>query len=176
MENQERDLLQEVIETKLNTALNATTDEVKEQAFKDAMQAVDRGNERQKSYDSYVEQQNKLDLENNKLELDKEKLELEKAKFDYTKMLDERESRKLELEIEKFEFEKEKSKKEAAAKKDDNKRTIIIKAIELGVPIVTIFVKFILDRKNVKLIANFEQDNTWTTTPGRSLSKKLFDK
>ena len=161
MDENNKDLLREVVENRLTKALNGT-DEEKEIAFKDAMQAVDRLDARQKAYDAYEDQTAKVNLEQQKIDLEKEKIA--------------REDEKMSLEREKLEFEKTRLEQETVTKTKDRKINIILKSVEIGVPILLLGVKFILDRANMKLIGNFEKDYTWTTTPGKVLSKRLFDK
>jgi len=78
-------------------------------------------------------EQEKIELEQAKLELDKEKLELDITK---SKLSQENDSNKIELDknkfdldIEKFNFEKKKSKKEKIF-------NIIIKGLEVGLPLL----------------------------------------
>lgn len=174
MDETKQDLLMEVIEDRLSKSLNGAEDEKKE-AFKEAMAAVDRGNERQKTNDAYSENVSRNELEQSKFEFDQRKFELERERFDFDKEKFELESQKLTLENEKFEFEKEKNATEAETKKTDRKFNIIIKAAEITAPIVVLVVKFLFDRKNMKDVANFEKDYTWTTTPGRVFSKNIFN-
>lgn len=71
------------------------------------------------------------------------------------------------IEEQKAQFEKEKFE----ASKAEQKRNRIIKAIEIGVPVVLTGLNFAINVYFMKTLVNYEETRNWTNTPGKSLGK-----
>ena len=150
MDNDNRGLLTEVIAKNLNCTLNAEQGSEEEKtAFKHAMEAIDRENRMSKDDDAYRESTSKLDAEKERIQLEKERIQLEK---------------------EKIEFEKQHRISEDEFKRKEAKKAWMFRAIEIGViyaasPLLDSAIK----KGFAKMCMVWERDNTFTTTPGRSI-------
>ena len=138
MEN--KDLLEQVIEDRLNTSLDNEVDEkVRSQAHKEAMEAIDRQIQLKKLESSDEEQTIKAGFEKDKIDLEKDKIDLEKTKF---------------------ELEKTEKKSNRIIK------IVEIAAIPVGLFVADCLFK----RYYMRQVCNFEKDYSFTTTPGKGIS------
>ena len=144
MDDNNRQLLSEVVQKKLNQALNCSADDENyNQVFKDAMVAVDKQLELDKIDTSYQEHWEKLDVEKAKFEAEKERFEAEKAEH-----------------IRKEEFEKEEAIKS---------RYVQIGIFAAGL-IITPIAEYIVKGALASKIGKIEQFETYTSSAGRSIS------
>lgn len=150
MDNDNRGLLTEVIAKNLNCTLNAEQGSEEEKtAFRHAMEAIDRESRLSKDDDTFSESTSKLDAEREKIQLEKERIQLEK---------------------EKIEFEKQHRIKEDEFKRKEARNTWIFRAIEIGVIYAAApLLDSTLKKGFAKMCMVWERDNTFTSTPGRSI-------
>lgn len=175
MDNTNRDLLTSVITKNLESVISATewSDDEKI-AFKQAMEAIDRQNRISDADDAYRERTDKLELENKKLEIEKQKMEMEKL---YKSKDEELNSQRIELEKQKIEIEKQRMEVERLnrIREDDFRRQESRKAwIYRGIEIVAIYafapmLESTIKNKFAKICMLWETENTFTSTPGRSV-------
>lgn len=79
MNEENRQLLADVINDRLNTALNGENEDERSVAFKNAMEAIDRSTNLAKQDDAFQEHEEKLAHEKAKLEQEKEKIAQERV-------------------------------------------------------------------------------------------------
>ena len=165
MNESNRELLEQVVEKRLNEVLDTDlgTDEEK-LAFKEAMEAIDRGISLRKLDDSYYDESEKRRLEQEKLEASKsEKNALaafEEKKFDFS--VKEQTARR--------EMDKEKQTNDEEYRKKESKRNFWIRVGEIAViAFVAPGIQHVSKKAFAKMICNFEKDYTFTTSAGRSL-------
>ena len=158
MNETNRELLDQVINQNLSNALNA--DEGSEEAkayFRQAMDAIDRQINLNKVDCAYQESYDKLEAEKSRIdEIEKEKIAIEKQK--------------LEIENEKSEIDKQNREQDEKFKAEEARNNLILRGVEIacGV-IVTPIISYALNRGLSKVIMRWEEGNTFTTTPGKSL-------
>jgi len=163
MNDEIKDLLDEVIEKRLEQALKSKADdEGVNIAFKQAMDAIDRQLELAKIDDSY-------DRELKKHELAEQEMQ---KKYALAEQELQKKQEQLEQEAQKQALaELELANKQKLAERD-TKINWIIRGVELG--LITVVVPIIQYRCNMryaKVLCNFEKDYTFTTSAGRSLSR-----
>lgn len=163
MNEENTKLLDEVIEKRLNQALNSSiNDEGVNVAFKQAMDAIDRrlelykidaANEQALKKQELAEQEvdNKQDLAERELENKQELLEQERRKQDLAEE----------------ELLKKQERAEREAKINSMIRVAELVVITLAVPVI----QHRCNMRYAKVLCNFEKDYTFTTTAGRSLSR-----
>ena len=158
MDEKNRELLAEVITKNLEGALHSAqgTDEEKV-AFRQAMEAIDRQSAISKNDEAFQEHTEKLEAEKEKLEtIEREKIEIEKQKI---------EIEKLKMELEKSNREREEEFKRAEAKK-----TWIFKGIEIAaVSVVAPVIHNVAKKGFAKMCMLWEDEHTFTSTPGKSV-------
>ena len=161
MIEENRKLLEDVIAKKLQNALDAEAGSDEEKKFFDhAMTPVDKQINLDKVDCAEQENQDKNETENRKLEaetnLNNEKFELEKEKF--------------ELEKSKAEREQVIQDRDEAFRGKDARNTIIIRGAEIACScIIGPIIGYRINRALSKLIMRWEEGNTFTTTPGKTL-------
>lgn len=163
MNDENKTLLDKVIENRLRQALNSKADdEGVNVAFKQAMDALDRKLELSKIDDAYEQAIRKQELAEQEVT---KKYELAEQELQKKQEQLEQEAKKLEL------AEQELIKKQELAEREA-KITWMIRIAELG--LVSLVLPCIQHRHNEKfamMMCNFEKDYTFTTTAGRSLSR-----
>lgn len=154
MIEENRKLLEDVITKKLQNALDAEAGSDEEKKFFDqAMTAVDKQINLDKVDCTYQENYDKNETENRKLEaetnLNKEKFELEKSKAEREQVIQDRDE---------------------AFRDKDARNTIIIRGIEVACScVISPIIGYGINRGLSKLIMRWEEGNTFTTTPGKTL-------
>jgi hypothetical protein len=143
MDQTNRDLLTKVIEDNLNRALNSELKpEERKAAFDQAMAAIDRENNIVKNDDSYREHMESIDTE-------KQKIEIERLKMN---------------------FENEYRIKEEEFKREEAKKAWMWRGIEIGVVYgASTILNMILKRGFARDCMRWEETQTFTSTPGRSI-------
>ena len=158
MNETNRELLDQVINQNLSNALNAEEGSEEAKAyFRQAMDAIDRQINLNKVDCAYQESYDKLEAEKSRIdEVEKEKLEIEE--------------RKIEIENEKSEIDKQNREQDEKFKAEEARNNLILRGVEIacGV-IVTPIISYALNRGLSKVIMRWEEGNTFTTTPGKSL-------
>ena len=149
MDNNNRELLTEVIADRLSYALDNPGKDEGITAFKHAMEAIDRESRISKDDDTYRESLSKLEMEKEKIEIEKQKIEIEKQKI---------------------KIEQEKHSKDDEFKRKEATKVWIYRGIEIA----AIYVFAPLLEKHIKtgfakMCMTWETDNTFTSTPGRSV-------
>lgn len=175
MNKDNKELLEKVINDRLNKALNDKENSV---AFEEAMKAIDK--------------QLKLDEKQFELEKEKSRQEFELSKEERKQNFElEKEEGKQEFEMRKeerrqgFELEKDQLNREFEASENaknrkfeekkikleynNNKKERLVKAMEIGAMIAVPMITAGYNKKFAKMLCNFEKDYTFTTTAGRSL-------
>ena len=142
MENE--NLLEQVIEDRLNTALDNEVDvKVRSQAHKEAMEAIDRQIQLKKLAASEEETKSKQNVEYARLAASKEETN-SKQNVEYARL---------------------------ALERSEKKSNRIIKVVEIAAIPVGLFVADCLfKRYYMRQVCNFEKDYSFTTTPGKGIS------
>ena len=165
MNETNRELLDQVINQNLSNALNAGEGSEEAKAyFRQAMDAIDRQINLNKVDCAYQESYDKLEAEKSRIdEIEKEKIAIEKQKLEI-------EERKIEIENEKSEIDKQNREQDEKFKAEEARNNLILRGVEIacGV-IVTPIISYALNRGLSKVIMRWEEGNTFTTTPGKSL-------
>lgn len=165
MNETNRELLDQVIERNLSNALNSTegSDEAKAY-FRQAMDAIDRQINLNKVDCAYQESYDKLEADKNRVE------EVEKAKIEIEKRKLEVEQKKIEIENEKTEIERSNREQDDKFKEQEARTTMIFRGVEIVCScIISPVICYGLNRGLSKVIMRWEEGNTFTTTPGKSL-------
>ena len=176
MNDKNRDLLDRVVEKRLNDVLNKDlgTDDEK-LAFKEAMDAIDRELTLRKLDDSAYTDDANRGLEKEKFEASRTEktalIEFEEKKFKTTTDFEEK---KLEYsnteQVARRELdEKKQTNDEEHRKKESNRAFWIGIGTIVGTAIVGPTIQFITKKSFAKSICTFEKDYTFTTSAGRSL-------
>lgn len=161
MIEENRKLLEDVITKKLQNALDAESGSDEEKKFFDqAMTAVDKQINLDKVDCTYQENYDKNETENRKLEAEtnsnNEKLSFEKEKF--------------ELEKSKADREQVIQDRDETYRSEEARNSIIIRGVEIACScIVGPIIGYGINRGLSKLIMRWEEGNTFTTTPGKTL-------
>lgn len=156
-----RQLLEDVITKKLQNALDAVAGSDEEKKFFDqAMTAVDKQINLDKVDCTYQESYDKNEIENRKLDaetnLNNEKLNFEKEKF--------------ELEKSKADREQVIQDRDEVFRNEDARNAIIIRGVEIACScVIAPIIGYGINRGLSKLIMRWEEGNTFTTTPGKTL-------
>lgn len=183
MNDANRDLLDQVISESLSNVLNAEGDsEEAKTYFRQAMDAIDRQINLNKVDCAYQESYDRLEgeklrieeVEKAKIEIEKQKLELENSKTEFEKSKLELEAARIEIEREKTDFDRCCKEQEDITKEKEVRNDMIFRGIEIVCGcIVAPLIGYGLNRGLSKVIMRWEEGNTFTTTPGKSL-KGLF--
>lgn len=163
MNNENRELMEEVARKNLEVALDANTGSDEEKvAFSQAMVITERLITLSKNDDAYQEHVEKLAADREKLEIEKEKIEIEKEK--------------IEIERIKLDNEKENRIKEDEFRKAESMKNWMYRIGETAVigVVVPLVLNAIGNRYKMKFAdkcMDWEVNggNTFTTTPGRSI-------
>ena len=162
MNNENRQLMEEVLKKNLESAIDATSGSDEEKAaFNKAMDAAAQVITLANNDDAFQEHTEKL-------EADKEKLEVEKGKIEI-------EREKLEIEKAKLESEKEHRANEEEFRKAETRKNWIFRGIEIVAAIATpLIINAASNRSKMKFAdkcMDWEVNggNAFTTTPGRSV-------
>lgn len=172
MRNTNYEMLNELLQDRLETALAEITneDDYNGRAFNEAMKLAETINILDKNNVDMMklekELTNKLEIEDKKNEVQNKKNELE---IEAKKQVD---NEKLKLEKEKLSLDSKKSVMNNNLEQDKLRTQRILKAVELTAAVIlTPMIDNKFRTKFAKLICNFEKDYNFTTTAGRSLSK-----
>lgn len=158
MDETNRGLLAQLIEKNLQLALDSESGSDEEKAaFRQAMEAIDRQTAISKIDDSYQEHAEKMEAERNKLDgIEHEKLELERKRF--------------EFEQEKASLEVSRAEKEEAFRKEEARRTWIIRGVEIAaIYLIVPTADKLFKSKFAKNCMRWEEGNSFTSTPGKSI-------
>lgn len=165
MNESNRELLDRVINQTLSNALEAEEGSEEGKAyFRQAMDAIDRQINLNKVDCAYQESYDKLEAEKARLdEIEKEKIDIEKQKLEI-------ERAKIEIEKSKSKFEQGCKDREDVFRVEEARNTMIFKGIEIVCGcVITPIIGYGLNRGLSKVIMRWEEGNTFTTTPGKSL-------
>ncbi len=165
MNESNRELLDQVINTSLNNALQAEAGSDESKAyFRQAMDAIDRQINLNKVDCAYQESYDKLEAERSRIdEVEKQKIEIENQKLEV-------EREKIEIEKQKNEIEKLNCEQEDKFRTEEARNNMIFKGIEIVCGcIVAPMVGYGVNRGLSKLIMRWEDGSTFVTTPGKAL-------
>ena len=164
MNESNRELLEQVVEKRLNDVLESDlgTDEEK-LAFKEAMEAIDREITLRKLDDSYYSESENRSLEKEKLDA---------SRKEKTALL-EFEEKKLELsndeQVARRELDEKKQNHDEEHRKKESNRAFWIGIGTIAGTIIAPVAGFYTKKAFAKMICTFEKDYTFTTSAGRSL-------
>ena len=165
MNETNRELLDQVINKTLSNALEAEEGSEEAKAyFRQAMDAIDRQINLNKVDCAYQESYDKLEAEKSRIdEVEKEKIAIEKQKLEI-------EEQKIAIEKEKSEIDNLNREQDERFKEEEARNNLILRGIEIACcVIVTPIISYALNRGLSKVIMRWEEGNTFTTTPGKSL-------